>query len=36
MVNIYLFIELLGSADAAAILDTLKTIELTTASSPMW
>ena len=28
MVNIYLFIELLGSADAAAILDKLKTIEL--------
>jgi hypothetical protein len=28
MVNIYLFIELLGSADAAATLDKLKTIEL--------
>ena len=26
MVNIYLFIELLGSADATAVLDKLKTI----------
>jgi hypothetical protein len=28
MVNIYLFIELLGSADAAAPVDTLKTLSM--------
>jgi hypothetical protein len=36
MVNIYLFIELLHTANAAATVDTLKALQMDNCRSPMW